>query len=199
MSTTADLGSDGSYRSLGVEWRDDGSVYFASSDFGDSFDLGDGYVVTDGTGLLVYLLEERFRGDGPEMQPLLDYLLEHRIDVEVAEGAEPDFGTFPGTVQSQVVDGKLVVLAGPSPQRRTAYVVNDQPKLLCRLVVDHCSSGNTWAKVTALVEGCGLDYTEGWICWPGTSGPVTEEEVERVADVLKEFGVEDTDPSDGGS
>lgn len=193
MTATATLGSGGDWRTVGVEWRDDASVYFASSDYGDSFDLGDGYTIADGTGLLVHLLQERFRGAGPEMQPLLDYLLANRVEVEVAEVAEPDFGTFTGTVPTNVVDGQLRVYAGPSPQQRTAYVVLDQPKLLCQLVLDRCSGDNVWPAVTALVEGCGLDYTEGWTGWPGTSGSVTDKDVDRVAQQMADLGISSPD------
>lgn len=191
MGTTAELGSGGDWRTVGVEWRGDGGVYFASSDYGDGFDLGDGYTFADGTGLLVHLLEERFRGSGPEMQPLLDFVLARDVALEVAELAEPDFGTFPGTVQTQVVDGRLVLFAGPSPQRRTAYVVLDQPSLLCHLAVDLCADAvNAWDKVTALVEGCGLPYSEGWDGWPGTSGPASDEEVAEVSEQLRSTGTD---------
>jgi hypothetical protein len=186
MTVRAHLGSGGGWRTVTVEWREGDVVYFENADYGESNDLGDGMLVRDGLGLLVWLIGDRFCSSGSDEEPLFRYLAAHGIPVEPAPGILPNMSSYSGLVRLDLVDRDLVVTAGPAAGPPSAYVVGDRGRFLCQLVADRCQGSGAWTRITDLLVASGAEVEHGWF----SSDAPTDDEVADVADQLKGMGLD---------
>ncbi|MFM7068679.1 MAG: hypothetical protein ACKOYM_04385 [Actinomycetes bacterium] len=195
MSNTVDLGAGGDWRIVGAEWRTDGSVYIASSDVGDSFDLGEAVVFPDGHALLLWLIADRFGKATDPLAAVGEYAAERELGV-LTPGAA-DTSSEAGLRLGLDGSGHVVAAADSSG---VAVTLEDVPEWCFALLVDRCGGdGNSWTRVQQLVEEAGLEVTTGWTGWPGSSEEeVTDEDLDRVARALAGFGVVAVDASSAG-
>lgn len=139
-----------------VVWKD-GILHAAINDYGDGDDMGSGIDIADATGLLHWLVADRFAQNWPRFAEYCEtndisvvLLPESRQDrsdwdaVSITQGSDP--------VHSQRAHGNEVWV----------YDVPDWRRLVTYLIRDRCEGVNAWDKIRAMLDQAGVDGTSSW-------------------------------------
>lgn len=145
------------------KWRDDGTLYLAWSDTGDSEQLGDGLLIRARLELLRWMISDRWGAfDGAER--FIAYCRRNGFELRPTDGAPPppERAFWGDDLPVSVHDGTVIVYAGDAGATPTPYRVVDPGPLLLQLIADRCEGTAAWSRIQRLIEASGVEAEQGW-------------------------------------